>query len=63
MKRYTMLGFARYYCRMKGIPVKTLDSCRIEVNRKIINVMLYTCRELLYAIDDASGNAENEGAE
>lgn len=63
MKQYTKLGFARYYCRMNDIPFKALDSYRIEVNRKIIDVMTFTCSELLHAIDDAICAAENEEAE
>ena len=63
MKRYTMLGFARYYCRMKGIPVKTFGSYCIEVNGRKINVTFYNCHELLHEIDDASVNAENAEVE
>ena len=63
MKRYTMLCFACYYCRMKGIPVKTFGSYCIEVNGRKINVTFYNCHELLHEIDDASVNAENAEVE
>ena len=63
MKRYTMLGFARYYCRMKGIPFKEFGSYCIAVNGKKINVTFYNCHELLHEIDAASVNAENAEAE